>query len=333
MKRIIKKILKGILFLGFPLTVISALWLRFIKKMEARLGLSKTNDKIFMKLGIFPILDQYYQPLINPKKHLTKSLRDDRELKGIDFNVKEQLDLLSKFNYNEELLEIPITERKEKPYYNDSILDKEFFYNNSSYTSGDAEYLYNMIRYFKPRKIIEIGSGISSLMVLNAINKNKADNVDDACKHICIEPYGKPWLEHMVGEVIRKKVEDVDKTFFEQLEANDILFIDSSHIIRPQGDVLFEYLEVLPRLKPGVIIHVHDIFTPKDYRNEWIYDYHFLWNEQYLLEAFLTFNNDFRVVASLNYLTHHYRDEMAAKCPIFKDQPAQEPGAFWMIRN
>src|ERR1700753_23796 len=266
MKQIIKKIVRGIIFLGFPLTFISALWLRFIKKMDVRLGLSKTNDKIFMKLGIFPILDHYYQPLINPRKHLTKSLRDDRELKGIDFNIKEQLDLLSKFHYNEELLEIPRDQRKDKiPYNSNGSKDKEFFYNNSSYTSGDAEYLYNIIRHFKPRKIIEIGSGVSSLMVINAINKNKSDNADDTCNHICIEPYGKPWLSDMVSQVIRKKVEDVDIALFQELGPNDILFIDSSHMIRPQGDVLFEYLDILPIIQLGVIIHVHDIFSPLDY--------------------------------------------------------------------
>jgi len=319
MKHIVKSILKKLIILGSPITFLSALWLKCV----IRWGINGINDKIFMKLGIMPILDHYYQPLINPKKHLNKSLRDDRELKGIDFNVKEQLNLLSKFNYNEELLKIPLQNRN----------DGNFYYNNQSFTSGDAEYLYNVVRYFKPSKIIEVGSGFSTLMVINAIKNNKIESEDYDCKHICIEPYEKAWLEKANIELLRKKVEDVDKVLFQQLMPNDILFIDSSHIIRPQGDVLFEYLEILPILKPGVIIHVHDIFTPKDYRNEWIYDHHFLWNEQYLLEAFLMFNNDFRIVGALNYLTHNYRKELADKCPIFSNQPAQEPGSFWMIKN
>ena len=80
--------------------------------------------------------------------------------------------------------------------------------------------------------------------------------------------------------------------FFAKDKKNDILFIDSSHIIRPQGDVLFEYLEILPILNPGVVVHIHDIFSPKDYLDNWIINDHLFWNEQYLLEAFLSFNNN-----------------------------------------
>jgi hypothetical protein len=125
----------------------------------------------------------------------------------------------------------------------------------------------------------------------------------------------------------------MDKSLFQKLGPNDILFIDSSHIIRPQGDVLFEYLELLPTLKSGVLIHVHDIFTPKDYLDEWVLDNHLLWNEQYLLEAFLTFNTQFKIIGALNYMSHHHRDQFAEKCPVFAKQPGREPGAFWMMRK
>lgn len=312
-------ILKFILLLGIPFTFLSSVWLKFVK----RAGTGKIGDKIFMKLGFFPVLDHYYQPMINPKKHLTKSLRENRVLEGIDFNIEEQLNLLAKFNYNQELLKFPINKKK----------DVEFYYDNGSYCSGDAEYLYNMIRHFKPKKIIEIGSGNSTLMVRNALANNKLDITDYICQHICIEPYEKQWLKETEVELIREKVENLDKSFFQKIEANDILFIDSSHIIRPQGDVLFEYLELLPSLKSGVLIHVHDIFTPKDYLNDWVYKQHLLWNEQYLLEAFLIFNSEFRIIGALNYLAHNYRIEFEAKCPVFAKQQNREPGAFWMIKK
>lgn len=312
-------IFKIILFIGVPFTMFSSIWLKFVKKA----GTGKIGDKIFMKLGILPVLDHYYQPLINPKKHLNKSLRDDRELKGIDYNTEEQLDLLAKFNYNEELIKFPLIKKN----------DNEYYYDNNSYSSGDAEYLYNIVRHFKPNRIIEIGSGYSTLMVRNAITANKYDSSNYKCNHICIEPYEVPWLEKVEVELIREKVENIDKSFFQELESNDILFIDSSHIIRPQGDVLFELLELLPILKPGVLIHVHDIFTPKDYLNDWVYDVHLLWNEQYLLEAFLTYNSEFKIIGALNYLTHNYRKEFAQKCPIFAKQHDSEPGAFWMMKK
>jgi len=275
-----------------------------------------------MELGVLPVLDHYYQPLINPKKYLKRSLRDDRLLTGVAMNDEEQLNLLSQFSYSEELLSFSLEKQSET----------EFYHNNGSFWYGDPEYLYNMVRHFKPNKIIEIGSGYSTLMVTSAVRKNKMDDPEYNCNHICIEPYEQPWLEKLGINLIREKVEDIDIAFFEQLESNDILFIDSSHIIRCQGDVLFEYLEILPKLKSGVIVHIHDIFTPKDYLDEWVHKYHFLWNEQYLLEAFLTFNDKFKIIGALNYLSHNYTKQLSEKCPLFAKNPKSEPRSFWIVR-
>ena len=313
-----KKTLKFLSHFGLPFTFLSVLWLKIIRLV----GIGYFEEKIFMGIGILPIRDHYYQPLINPKKYLIKSLRSDRELPGIDFNTEEQLELLDKFNYDEELNKFPLEKSGELT----------FFYNNGAYESGDAEYLYNIVRHFKPKRIIEIGSGFSTFMVQNAISQNKIDDVGHQCNHICIEPYEFPGLEKLGIEVVRKRVETVDKSFFQTLDHNDILFIDSSHMIRPQGDVLFEYLEILPILKSGVIVHIHDIFMPKDYLDEWVYE-HRLWNEQYLLEAFLTFNEKYKIIGSLNYLAYNYNKEFSDKCPIFAKQPGREPGAFWMIKK
>jgi predicted O-methyltransferase YrrM len=308
---------KAFVIMCIPITYLSAVWLKFLKNN----GTGKINEKIFMNVGLLPLTDHYYQPLINPQKYLTKSLRDDRKLPGLDFNVTTQLELLNKFSYNNELIEIPLNKTSNTEYY----------YNNGSYCSGDAEFLYNIIRYYKPSKIIEIGSGFSTLMALNAIGKNKEELSTYNCKLICIEPYEQPWLEKTGVEVIREKAENLDPSFFYQLQENEILFIDSSHIIRPQGDVLFEYQEILPLLNKGVLVHVHDIFTPKDYLDEWILKDHLLWNEQYLLESFLTYNSKFKIIGALNFLSHNYRKEFEAKCPVFSNQPGREPGAFWML--
>ncbi len=172
----------------------------------------------------------------------------------------------------------------------------------------------------------------------NAIACNKMDNLNYVCRHVCIDPYKEPWQEGIGIEILREKIEDIPKTIFENLSFNDILFIDSSHIIRPQGDVLFECLEILPFLKSGVIVHRNDIFTPKDYPDEWIYDRHYLYNEQYLLEAFLSFNTDFRIISAFNYLAHKHRDELSKKCPFFAKQKVHdpiksEPRAFWLLKK
>ncbi len=279
------------------------------------------SKRIFLKIGVLPIIDHYYEPLFNPK-HLRYSLRNERSLPGIDFNDAEQLEILDKFSYNDELLKFPINKT------NNAI---EYCYNVGAFLSGDAEYLYNIIRLFKPKKIIEIGSGSSTLMARNAINKNILESGEYRCEHICIEPYEQDWLEEIGVKVIRKKVEDIGLDIFKTLGKNDILFIDSSHIIRAQGDVLFEYLELLPTLNKGVIVHIHDIFTPRDYLDEWFGEN--FWNEQYLLEAFLTNNKEFRIIGATNYLSHKYNESFSSKCPIYKLQNGREPGSFYMTRN
>lgn len=301
-----------------PLTVLCSAWVKFVvRKSFATMPLTKA---LFLRFGFLPVRDHYYQPLINPRKHLTTSLREERSLPGIDLNVPMQLRLLAQFDYNNELQSFPLTKSAGLEYY----------YDNGSFASGDSEYLYNMIRHFKPKRIVEIGSGHSTRMAINATRRNHQEDPSYACEHTCIEPYEMPWLEQTGVKVLREKVESVNRTLFQTLEKNDILFIDSSHIIRPQGDVLTEYLEIIPTLNSGVLIHIHDIFTPRDYLNEWVLEQHLLWNEQYLLEAFLSFNNSFEVLAALNYLKHHHFPEMAAKCPVLAQQPYREPGSFWI---
>lgn len=276
--------------------------------------------KTLLKAGVFPIRNHYYEPLFDTR-NLRISLRTDRNLPGIDWNVKGQIDVLDRFKFNDELLEISSTKTD----------DLSFYYDNGAFRSGDAEYWYNMIRSHKPKLIIEVGSGYSTRMAVSAIRKNHDEDPDYRCKHICIEPYENPWLESLDVSVIREKVENVDKGFFKALEENDILFIDSSHMIRPQGDVLFEYLEILPILNAGVVVHIHDIFSPKDYLDDWIIKEACFWNEQYLLEAFLTSNKSWKIIGALNYLHHNHYDKLKEKCP--KLTPDREPGSFYIKKT
>ena len=133
----------------FPITLFSAIWMKFLT--FGGIDRSILAEKIFLYFGVLPIRDHYYEPLINPKKHISKSLREDRVLKGLDFNIKTQLNLLNQFSFNEELKILPIIKKNQ-------ISELQFYYNNKSFESGDAEYYYNIIRFFKPKRIIEIGS-------------------------------------------------------------------------------------------------------------------------------------------------------------------------------
>lgn len=307
-------------FMLAPLVFIAAVLMKIVRRLGIwRMPISKA---IFDRVGVYPIRDHYYEPMYNHKRHLCGSLRAERYLPGIDLNEAEQLAWLEQFDYANELARISLHPSP----------DNLFYYKNPNFSEGDAECLYSMIRYQKPHLIIEIGSGFSTMMAREAIKQNQREDAAFSCRHICIDPYEMPWLNTVNGiEVIRQQVERTDKALFRQMQAGDILFIDSSHIIRPQGDVLTEYLEILPTLNPGVLIHIHDIFTPYDYLDHWLVDEVKFWNEQYLLEAFLSCNPQFKIILALNFLSHEHPAKLEEKFPMLRGHLQQtEPKSFWI---
>lgn len=302
-----------------PLVYPAALVLKAVRQVG--LGHLPRCRQALLNVGVLPIGNHYYEPLFDTR-YLKRPLDSDRPLPAIHWNAGAQLALLDRFHYQDELNRFPREKSNGKSY---------FYYNNRYFGSGDAEYWYSIIRTLKPARLFEIGSGKSTILAAAALEANAGEDSRYTCRHVCIEPYENGWLEKLGVTVIREKVEDVGVEFFAELEENDILFIDSSHIIRPQGDVLFEYLEVLPSLARGVIVHIHDIFSPKDYPKRWIIDEVRLWNEQYLLEAFLSHNPEWEIVGALNYLKHHHYAELEAKCPFLTAD--REPASFYIRKR
>lgn len=290
-----------------------------LARLRHRAPLSRS---ILDKFHVAVVRHHYYEPVLFPKD-LRQDLCLPRQISGLQLNETAQLKLVEQFRYRDELLAIPI----------EKAGASKFGYHNGSFESGDAEFLYDMIRHFKPGRIVEVGSGNSTLIARLAIEKNKKENPDYRCEQICIEPFEQPWLESIGVNVVRKKVELCPTSFFEALRGNDILFIDSSHIIRPQGDVLHQYLNLLGLLRPNVIVHVHDIFTPRDYPAEWLLRDRWMWNEQYLLEAFLSFNSSFEVICAVNWLALNHREKLHDACPVLMQEPWREPGSFWFRRR
>jgi hypothetical protein len=315
MKALLKKILPAADLVLAPF-VYPAAWL--LKKIRM-LGVQKFPfcKSALMRVGVFPIYDHYFEPQFdnqNPRADYSQ----DRFLPGIDWNVSGQLNMLTTLTFADELKGLP----------RDKKSSLEYYLNNGSFESGDAEYWYQIIRRVKPQRIIEVGSGNSTLMAVKAVAKNREEDHQYKCEHICIEPFEMPWLEELGITVIRKKVEELDVSFFSSLQENDILFIDSTHIIRPQGDVLFEYLELLPSLNKGVIVHVHDIFSPKNYPKKWLVEFVSFWNEQYLLEAFLSHSNGWKIIGALNFLQHNHYDALKKVAPYISTK--REPGSFYI---
>lgn len=282
-----------------------------------------STTKLLKAIGVFPIRDHYYEPMFQ-EKHLHKPLNEERDLPGLNLDLPKQIEFLKTLGFADELAQMNLNLISEDV--------TKFHFNNDTYESGDAEFLYQFIRKTKPSKIIEIGSGNSTKLARAALDKNKVSD-NSVSEHLCIEPYEMPWLEKLNGtRVIRKKIEECDIDWSNELSAGDLLFIDSSHVIRPQSDVLIEYLQILPKLASGVYIHIHDIFTPRDYPASWVINDVRLWNEQYLLEGILANNSRYEIIAGLNYLKHNAFEDLKRVCPYM--EPNREPGAIYLrVKN
>lgn len=213
----------------------------------------------------------------------------------------------------------------------------DFHLDNPSFSFGCAASTHCMIRHLKPGLVIEIGSGNSSRVIAAAIGRNRASDGRPG-RHVIVDPYPAEALNgpaFPATEVTAKRVELLDPSFFDALGAGDILFIDSGHAVRIGGDVNFLFLEVLPRLAPGVVVHVHDIALPCEYPKDYAVKETFrqFWTEQYLLQAFLCFNREFEILLAMNWL-------MTDRMPLFRDAfPGYDPsihpfksGSFWIRR-
>jgi len=248
----------------------------------------------------------YYEPLPDFRSITTEQITRRREFPGIDFRWNDQLALLNELSA-----------------YHDELSTLEFDFNNGFFNGFDAAVYYSLIRHLKPKRIIEIGGGYSTQLANKALITNGTGSLT------CIEPY--PERLNGAGsnvELIQKRVEEIDGAFFSCLAANDILFIDSSHTVKFGSDVCYEFLEILPRLAPGVWVHVHDIFFPHDYPAEWLIDRRLALNEQYLLEAFLSFNEQFQVTLANYWLCLDRREQVSRLWP----NAGSSGSSFWMKR-
>jgi hypothetical protein len=208
-----------------------------------------------------------------------------------------------------------------------------FFLHNTGFESVDAELLYAMIRFARPRRIIELGSGYSTLLINAAAQRNAATGA--AACHIAYDPYPR---EHVLGRTLPEpshleavSARDVSPGVFEALQGGDVLFVDTTHTVKLASDVNFIVLEILPLLRPGVIVHFHDIFLPWEYPRRWLEQMQFYWTEQYLLQAFLAFNREFSVIVPAQAVARKHPQRLARTIPSFGD--GVSPGSFWLRRE
>jgi hypothetical protein len=176
----------------------------------------------------------------------------------------------------------------------------QFYLDNDQFSWLDCRALFVLLRAWRPNRFIEVGSGFSTLLVAD-VNRRF---LGESLKISCIEPYPRDALRSPalgLERLITRKVQDVDLGLFDELDAGDVLFIDSSHVAKTGSDVNHLCFEVLPRLRRGVRVHFHDIFLPSDYPKQWVLDENRSWNEQYVVRALLMFSSLFRVLFGSSY--------------------------------
>lgn len=283
----------------------------------------------FYKYGFHLLRKHYYLPIPEETDVSGNFWENQSELVGVDMNSELALQNL------ENVFPIYMPEFRSKFPLHKTGDPKRFYLINGGYMAVDAHVYYAFIRHYKPRRIIEIGAGNSTLLGGIACLQNQQET-GRPTELISIDPFPPSWLAGGipgVSRILESRIQDVGMEMFTALEKDDILFIDSSHVIRAGGDVQFEYLEILPRLSPGVLVHIHDISLPRAYPKVY-YENQLYWNEQYFLQAFLLFNSHFEVLWPGNYMILKYPEKVRAVFPEYHDMrqqyPLSEPSAFWM---
>lgn len=277
-------------------------------------------------IGVHIHSEHFYSP-VPSRKDLAVLRWSARKIPvGIDFREASQIDLLRDLSrrYGKEYSAF-----RARP---DGVHSEGVYhYRNDTFGPVDAEILYSIVRWKRPHRIVEIGSGFSSLLIAEALTRNKKDN-GWATQYKIIDPYPPTFLSRIaagVAQSIRRPVQQVSLNVFRALERHDILFIDSSHVVKAGSDAQHLFLRVLPSLRKGVLVHVHDIFFPYDYPREWVEQFRRYWNEQYVLQTFLTHNRADRVIWASRYM-HVRHPKLVAN--IFFANQHHRPSSLWFER-
>lgn len=233
------------------------------------------------------------------------------EIPAVDWHAEQQLQLLGELG-RQTPMRIP-EERTSDP--------KEFFAPNPSFGHYDSWASGAMLRHLRPSRMIEIG-----------VNR---EYLGGQMNLTCIDPYPVEFMQEGVEGVSSRLVHPVEETplsTFEQLEEGDVLFIDSTHTVKTGGDVVFLFGEVIPSLRPGVVLHVHDIFLPRDYPQPWALS-GWSWNEQYLVQAFLSFNAEFEILLAMAWLADHHPEAVVRAAPPTEHRHPRLEASLWFRRR
>ncbi len=268
----------------------------------------------------------FYSPVCDTAEILSRADRiwpANPQVLGIDFNDQSHLHVLREL-FPRFIGEYDYPEHA--PADDENL--RTFYTRNSQFSWLDSRSLFVLLRAWAPKRIIEVGSGYSSLLMADV----NVRFLQERCELISVEPYPRPFLRTRLpglSRLVEAKVQDVPTSLFESLRAGDVLFVDSSHVSKTGSDVNHLYFDVLPRLAAGVRVHIHDIFFPHDYPREWAIDENRSWNEEYLLRALLMYATRFRVVFGCSYAFYRFPDEVI-RALAHPHGRAFAGGSFWI---
>jgi predicted O-methyltransferase YrrM len=272
---------------------------------------------------LFPI-GHFYSPMYDLREIGASRARiwpdAPRETLDMDWREQDQLALCNRVFAAQE----PLSLRTDVP---DS--PAEYWCGNDQFPPLDASVLAAMLRHLRPKRMIEVGSGYSSLVTAR-INR---DELDKSMCFTCIEPYPREFLQDGVDGISNLRIELIQDTpleIFEALGDKDVLFIDTSHTVKTGGDVTWIFHEIVPRLKKGVVVHVHDFFLPEEYPEVWV-EQGRGWNESYLVRSFLSYNDAFHILWAVRYMLI-YHDDAVTRAFRLRDNANRAGGSLWFQR-
>lgn len=295
---------------------------RAIRSLIQKMRVMRNQSELLRRCGLYPP-GHYYSPI--PSEEDVLACVNSRKSPastphGIDLNEAGQLGLLNEY----------IGFYHEQPFPEDQAAGCRYYFENEWFSYSDALFLYSFLRKHQPRRIIEVGSGFSSAVMLDTFDRFFPEKPDVTF----IEPYPERLLGLLRNEdrnhirLIDRKIQDVSPDVFQSLQPGDFLFIDSSHVMKCGSDLQVLMFEILPRLQPGVFVHFHDIFYPFEYPADWLVAGKY-WNENYFLRAFLSWNSEWKIVFFGTYAHLQFGNLIKEKMPLC----ARNPGGSLYIQR
>jgi predicted O-methyltransferase YrrM len=269
----------------------------------------------------------FYSPLPNtqqleqPRYRLRTWPPEPYSMPGVDWRPDAQVELCRDVFARQEPLEFA-AEATEDP--------TEYTRSSPNYPLLDACVLQAFLRDLGPARVIEVGAGYSSLVIAR-VNR---ELLGGRIRFTAIDPFPKPFIQAGVPGMSDLRVEEIQDTpleLFEQLGAGDVLLIDTSHAVKTGGDVPWIYNQILPRLAPGVVVHVHDIFLPGEYPEGWVFQGR-AWNELYLVQSFLAYNSAFEVLFGTYWMAKQHLETLLEAFPQLTEADAGHGSSLWIRR-